>query len=229
MDTPRSSDRHYSSLRYSDQIQKATTALAALETEPEIVTAMAARKYVAGQKKMDDGHALLQAARAFTDDQTEDEGDRLSATRSQNDRLAGARAIWAPLAATARVLFRDDPDVIAALRLKGRHSNAYAARIERYRAFSVEARKPDRLARFTDETDDIDATDFDELDAAIDTAEAGMTAQDRTEARSEDTSEARRAAFKALEKWMLTMQAHARVVLRGRPQLLEMLGVSPRR
>lgn len=228
MEPPRRPARDYSSLPYADQIQKATTALAALESEPEIVAAMAARKYVAGEKKMTEGHALLQAARAYTDDQTEDEGDRLSATRAQNDRLADARAIWAPLAATARVLFRDDPDVLAALRLKGRHSNAYAARIERYRAFAVEARKPERLDRFTEETDDIDATDFDELEAALVTAEAGMTAQDRTEARSEDASEARRKAFKALEKWMLTMQGHARVVLRKRPQLLEMLGVSPR-
>lgn len=229
MEPTRAPNHHYSSLPDSEKIQKAITALAALETEPEIVAAMAARKYVAGEKKMNEGHALLQAARAFTDDQTEDTGNRLSATRSQNDRLADARALWAPLAATARVLFRDDPDVLAALRLKGRHSNAYAARIDRYRAFAVEARKPERLARFTDETDDIDATDFDALDAALDTAEAGMTAQDLTESRSEDTSEARRKAFKALEKWMLTMQGHARVVLRGRPQLLEMLGVSPRR
>lgn len=229
MDTTRSSNRHYTRLRDSDQVQKAITALAALEHEPESVAAMAPRKYVAGEKKMNDGHALLQAVRDLTDHQTEETGDRLTATRTQTDRLAGARSLWAPLAATARVLFRDDPDVLAAMRLKGRHANSYAARMDRYRAFVVEARKPARLARFTDETDDIDGQDFDELEAAIDAAERKMAGQDRSASRAQGASESRRAAFKALEKWMLTMQGHARVVLRGRPQLLEMLGVSPRR
>lgn len=229
METPRSSDRYYTSLRESDQIQKATTALEALETEPEIVAAMTQRKYEASGTKMTEGHALLQAVRDVVKEQTEDTGDKLSATQAQNDKLAGAWAVYAPLAATARAVFRDDPDVLTALGLKGKHKKSYAARIERYRSFAVEARKPERLARFAEETNDVDVTDFDELDAALDTAVAGMTAQDLTEARSEDASERRRKAFKALAKWMLTMQGHARVVLRDKPQLLEMLGVPPRR
>lgn len=229
MEPPRSSSRSFTQLPDADQIQKASTALAALENEPEIVAAMTLRRYEKDGRKMVEGHALLQAVRDLTDDRTEDVGDRLSATRAQNDRLAGAHAVYAPLAATARVVFRDDPDVLVALGLTGQHSNAYAARIERYRAFVVEARKPERLARITEETNDIDGADFDELEAEIEAASRGMTTQDRTESRSEDASEGRRAAFKALETWMLTMQGHARVVLRGRPQLLEMLGVSPRR
>ena len=228
METPRSLSRHYSSLRASDQIQKATTALEALEHEPEIVAAMTPRKYTAPQR-IAEGRALLDAVRDVVEDRTERVGDRLSATAAQNDRLAGARAVYAPLAGTARAVFQDERDVLVALGLKGKHLNSYAARIERYRAFAVEARKPARLARFAEETDDIDATDFDELEAAIDAAEAGLSEQDRKASRSQDASEGRRAAFKALEKWMLRMQGHARVVLRGRPQLLEMLGVPPRR
>lgn len=53
-----------------------------------------------------------------------------------------------------------------------------------------------------------------------------MSAQDRLSSRSQDASEGRAAAFRALRKWMMVMHGHARVVPKGRPQLLEMLGIS---
>lgn len=229
MEPPRSSARTYTRLPDADKLQTASTALVALETEAEIIAAMSPRKYAPGGPKLAEGRALLAAARALTDDQTEDVGDRLSATRAQDDLLEDAHAVYAPLAATARVVFEDDPDALAALGLTGQHSNAYAARLARYRGFAVEARKPERLARLSEETDDIRAASFDELEAEIEAASRAMTAQDHTEARSEDATAVRRAALNALQRWMLTMHGHARVVLRRRPPLLEMLGVPPRR
>ena len=224
---PRSSNRSFTSLRDSDQIEKTLTALDALETEPDIIAAMAPRKYTP-EDQIGKGRALLQAVLDTVDDQTEEHGDRSTATRQQRDRLSGARDLYAPLAATARAVFTDDPDVLAALGLKGKHLNSYAERIRRMRGFAVELRKPDRLSRITDETE-IEETALDELEAALVDAERKMSAQDRAEARGEDASDSRAAAFRAMEKWMLKMHGHARVVLRGRPQLLEMLGVSPRR
>jgi hypothetical protein len=221
METRPSSVRNYAQLPDAEKIQKAQTALDALENEPEVDEAMEPRKYTKGEK-VAEGRALLQAALDAVGGQTEEAGDRLSATADQRDLLA--HALYAPLAGTARAVFRDEREVLTALGLTGKHSKTYAGRIERMRGFIAEARKADRLARFADESE-VGAGELDDLEAALTAAERGMTAQDRTASRSQHATGSRAAAFAALTKWMLKMQGHARVVLRGKPQLLETLGI----
>jgi hypothetical protein len=226
METRPSPVRNYAQLPDAEKIQKAQTALEALENEPEVAEAMEPRKYTEAQK-VGEGRALLEAALGSVGGQTEEAGDRLSATADQRDLLADAHALYAPLAGTARAVFRDERDVLTALGLTGKHDKSYAGRIGRMRGFITEARKADRLARFADESE-VDAGELDELEAALASAEKGMTTQDRKASRSQHATGSREAAFAALTKWMLKMQGHARVVLRGKPQLLEMLGI-PRR
>lgn len=226
METSPSLNRSFPSLRTSDKVVKAKGALDALVTNADIVAAMAPRHYTEGEK-VKEGRALLQAVRDEMEDQDEEIGDKLSATAGQNDGLADVQAGYKPFAETARVVFEDEEDVLTALGLRGEHKKSYAARLERMRQFVAEARKPARLARIESETE-YTAKDLDALEAAIDAGEAGLTTQDEHEALAEQSTDERTVAVKALDKWMLTMQGHARVRLRGKRQLLEMLGV-PRR
>jgi hypothetical protein len=83
------------------------------------------------------------------------------------------------------------------------------------------------LVAFTDE--DVDVREFDDLRTAIDAAETEITQQDRLDARSQHTTKGREAAADALVDWMVEMQGHARILLRGKAQLLEMLGIPRRR
>lgn len=216
----------YSNLAEPRKLSVAETALTALLDEPDIVAAMTKRKYDA--KKVGAGRKLMDAAAGTLDVQSGSAGDRIAATDEQMDRLADAQALYASLAGTARAVFGDEPEAMTALGLTGTHRKTYEARLGRMRAFTVEARKPARLARFEEETDDVDATDFDALDAALAAAGAEISEQDRSTARAKGATGSREAAFAALTKWMLKMHGHARVVLRGRPDLLEMLGI-PRR
>lgn len=217
---------YYTNLAEPRQLSVAKTALTALVDEPDIVEAMLARNYDA--KKVGEGRARMAAAAGTIDAQSGRTGDRISATGKQRDRLGGAQALYSALAGTARAIFGDEPEAMTALGLTGSHRKTYEARLARMREFTVEARKPDRLARFTEETTDVDETDFDALDAALAAAGTQISAQDGSTYRAKGSTDSRDAAFQALEKWMLKMHGHARVVLKGRPDLLEMLGI-PRR
>ena len=217
---------HFVNLPDTRQLSLTETALTALLNEPDVAGAMVARKYDA--KKVAQGRALMEAAAATLDVQTGRVGDRSLATGAQAGRMRDAQALYRALAGTAKAIFRDDAEALRALGLTGEHRKTHEARLERMRGFTVEARKPERLARFTEETTDVDETDFDALDAAIAAAGKEVSAQDGSVARAKGSTDARAAAFSALEKWMLKMHGHARVVLRERPDLLEMLGI-PRR
>ena len=187
---------------------------------------MGPRKYTAS-KKVAEGEALLAAARLTVEVQTGETGGRLSATRAQRNRLGGVQDLYRPLAATANVVFADDREVRTALGLTGAHGKSYGERLDRMRGFAVEMSKPERLGRMTDDAGTT-AKEIADLVAELDAAEQTMTAQDRLASRTQHASAGRAAAFRTLRKWMLTMHGHARVVLKGKPQLLEMLGI-PRR
>ncbi|HEX9952424.1 MAG TPA: hypothetical protein VGB53_11690 [Rubricoccaceae bacterium] len=217
---------YYTNLPNDRQLSVAERALTALLEEPEIAEAMLARNY--DSKKVGEGRKLMEAAAGTVDVQTERAGDRSAATGTQAGRMREAQAMWRALSGTARAIFRDDAEALRALGLSGKHRGTYEARLARMRGFTVEARKPARLARFTEETRDVDETDFDALDAAIVAAGKQIVVQDGSEIRAEGSTDVREAAFSALEKWMLKMQGHARVVLRDRPDLLEMLGIPGR-
>lgn len=226
MSTSPSQTRSFPSLRASDKLVRAAGALDALVSDPTIAAAMGPRHYTEAEK-VGEGRALLDALRAEMADQDAAAGDRLSATAAQRDALRDAQDLYKPLAETARVVFADDPEVLTALGLRGTFKQSYAARLERMRLFAGEARKTSRMDRLAADTE-ITPADLDALEAAADAAEARMTGQDAHAALSGQASDERGAAEKALDRWMLTMQGHARVVLRGTPALLERLGV-PRR
>ena len=217
---------HFTSLANDRQLSVAETALTALVENPEIAAAMQARNYDAN--KVGDGRARMEAAAATVDVQSGSGGDRNAATGAQAGLLRDAQALYRALAGTAKAIFRDEPEALRSLGLTGSHRRTYEGRIARMRLFTVEARKPERLARFAEETRDVDVTDLDALDAALVAASAQISVQDGQTVRAKGATDGREAAFGALEKWMLKMQGHARVVLRERPDLLEMLGI-PRR
>ena len=95
------------------------------------------------------------------------------------------------------------------------------------RDFGIEARKLHPLARFADESD-VDTEELDAREAALDEAGKRISAQDLEASESEGATDGREAALKALTTWMVKMHGHERVVLKGRLDLLEMLGI-PRR
>ena len=224
MSSSASQNRSFGSLRASDKLLKAAGALEALVSDPDIVAAMAPRHYTAAEK-VAEGEALLQALRKEMGEQDDAVGDRLSATADQTDELEEAQDLFRPLAETARVVFADDPEVLTALGLRGTFKRSYGARLERMRLFAGEARKASRMDRIAADTE-ITAKDLDALEAAADAAELRITGQDGQAALAKQSSDERGAAEKALTKWMLTMQGHARVRLRGKPALLARLGVA---
>ena len=226
METPSPPNRHFGSLSDADKLLTAEGALVALETEPEIIEAMTRAKYTP-DGKLADGRARLVAARAAMGVQSGRVGERLEQTAEQADALERVQELYSLLAGMARAVFRKRPEVLTALGLTGEHGNSYGERIERMRLFSREARHEDRLPELVAEG--LNVRELDELDEAVDATEREIVAQDRLEAHAEHSTEGRERAFAALVDWMLDMHWHARVRLRGKPQLLEMLGIPRRR
>ena len=224
MSTSPSQNRSFPSLRASDKVVKAAGALKALNTNADIMEAMVPRHYTATELNAE-GEAILQTFRDEMKDQDGAEGDRLSATRTQTDGLRDAHDLYKPLAATARVVFADDPEVLTALGLRGTFKQSYGARLERMRLFVSEAGKASRMDRLAAATE-YRQKHLDALEAAVDEAETRMTGQDASEALSDQSTDERGDAEKALDRWMLTMQGHGRIVLRDKPALLAMLGVA---
>lgn len=218
--------RNYAQLSAADKLQRASEALDALVDEPDVAAAMGPRKYTKGEK-VAEGRALLAAAVAAMEVQTKERGDKVLATDVQTDELAEAHGLYAALAGTARAVYMDDRAARVALGLTGTHDKSYVGRVRRMRDFVTEARKPHHLARFADESD-VDAEELDALAAALDAAERRVSAQDREATQARGATDGREAALRALTKWMLKMHGHARVVLKGRPDLLEMLGIARR-
>ena len=221
METPRSSDRHFSNLPDADKMLTAKTAMDALEGEPEIAEPMALRGYTA-DGLLTVGRALLQAVRDSVDEQTERVGDRLEATSDQTDALGSVQALYTYLAESARTVYRKDEAALTALGLTGEHENSYAARIARMRAFVVEARKEERGSALKGA--EVTAGALDALEVSVDAAEVRLSMQDRHTGRSKGATAVRQAAFAGLTDWMLSMHGHARAKLQGREELLDVLG-----
>ena len=200
----------------------AKTAMDALEGEPEISEPMGLRGYTKGGL-ITVGRALLQAVRDSVDEQTERVGDRLEATDDQGDALEASHGLYAYLSESARTVYRTDDAALTALGLTGEHANSYAARIARMRGFVAEARKGERGTAL--KAGEVTAEALDALEVSVDAAEGRLSMQDRHAGRSKGATAVRQAAFAGLTDWMLTMHGHARVKLRGREELLDMLGV----
>ncbi len=161
---------------YGRPCSVAGTALTALLGAPDSVEAMGARKYTA--KKVGEGRALLVAVAGPLGMQSERTGDRVSAPRRQGDHLSDALAPYPAPAGTARAVFCDATEAMTAPGVTGSHRTTYSTRLARTRAFTVEARNPDQMLRFTDERSDVDVTDTDSLAAALAAAGMQITAQD---------------------------------------------------
>lgn len=217
--------RYFSNLSDADTLVAAQTALAGLADEPEIAEAMSARGYTTGGR-LPVGHALPAAAQTAVGAQTEHAGDRLAQTDEQADALATAQGLYAYLAESARVAYAGDRASLVALGLTGEHGKSYAERLARMRAFVVEARKDERDAALAE----VEVTDdaLDALAVAVEAAALDLSVQDTSQARSENATAVKAAAFAGLAEWMVAMHTSARIKLKGKRQLQQMLGI-PRR
>lgn len=219
---PRSTD--YGSLARADKLILVDGALKALAENPDIRAAMEPRGYDARGRA--EGQALADAVRDSTRDQGGTRTTRLRQTATQDRGVEAAETLYRPLAATAHVVFEGQPEVLTALGLSGEHSNARAARLARMRAFATEAAAPAQIEAFT--RVGIPKEAFADLLAAVEAATDDVEDQDADAAVSQDATAERVGDFDALDAWVKTMHGHARIVLAGRPQLLEALGIRPR-
>ncbi len=216
--------RTFTSRSRADRLRLTADALRALETHPEIGPALRPAGY--GPDGIAEGRALFDAATASTTGQGRTRAARLTLTAEQTTALTAAVALYRPLAARARVIFKGRPDVLAGLGLTGRRSTGLAARLEHMRHFSAEAQRPDLAADFA--ARNAPAARFDALDRALDALAQTAENQDIGTADAQHTTDTRKAAFRHLDTWMTTLHGHARIELADRPQLLEALGLSIR-
>ena len=216
--------RSYLNRSRADRLRLAADALRALETHPEIGPALAPAGY--DRPAIAEGRALLDAATAATRGQGRTRAVRITLTAGQAAARTAADALYKPLAARARVVFRDRPDVLASLGLDRRTPTALGARLQHQRHFSAEARRDDIAAALA--ARNAPAARFDALDSALDTLAAQAEQQDIGTADAQHGTHRGKAAFAALDKWVTTLHGHARIELEDRPQLLEALGLTVR-
>lgn len=206
----------------ASRLQAAQLAIGNTLANAEVQALVAEYGYDAA--RMAEGQQLYEAAVDAVNARAVAWGAQLQATDEARAAERVARDAFQALSAVARAVFVSDPTWLVALGLTGptprpRYKFLTVARILFDNALASEEIGA-QLARYGYDRDRLESEQakiviLRQLDAAQDAAKAA--AQQATEAQTE--------ALDALQAWLAQYLKIARVALRGREQLLEMLGI----
>ena len=217
--------RNYAELPLAQRLEKAHGALLALAEDPDLAAAMEPYGYGPESARVAAGQAAYDAAAAAFANRDAARGEQREATEAFGLAYRTAHAEYQRIGGVARVAFADAPATLDALGLPG-YPTRYADRLQRFRQLSAAAREPGRLAALS--AYGVTAPTLDAFDALVGPFDDALHEAGHTRSDAQDATDAKGGAMDALDTWVGRMHGIARVALKGRPQLLEKLGLLAR-
>jgi len=205
----------------SDRLNAAQVAISNTLADAELQALVAGFGYTA--EKLAAGQQLSDRARAAVNAQTAAAGAGQQATAHLRAADAAARDAYQALAQVARAAFAKDKAQLAGLGLTGRMPHPTAAFLAAAYTLFDNAAGVAALAAFG-----YDSARLTGERAKIAALDAANQAQEAAKGAAQQATRDQDAALAALADWLAQYRKIARVALRGKPQLLEKLGVTVR-
>lgn len=200
----------------------ATTILANAQQQASIAAALALLGY--DEAAIQEGVALLNAARDLYDAQIKEYGEQHAATQEFNTVWGEADKAYAAHRKLAKLAFKTDPQRQTDLHLNDRKPEAFSTWYEQarhfYTAVLADTEAQTQLARFRVTLEALQAAQ-----AQVEQTLALKTAQEKEKGEAQDATQQRDAAIVALDEWLADFKVVARIALEDQPQLLEALGL----
>lgn len=212
--------RSYASIE--QRLMAAQVAIEAVLTDAALQSALAPYGYDLARIRQ--GKALRDQALALAQQQRARAGDQRSATDARDAAQAQAHTIYMRQIALARVALRDDRGAAQALDLAAARKRSPAGWLMQAQQFYANALNDaailEKLAGYGLTREQLALGQ-----SQMDTVAASVVARQQRKGVKQETTQARDAALRALNRWMQDFMAVARVALAEQPQTLEKLGV----
>ena len=200
----------------AQRLLAAQTALDTTLRDPVMLELLAAHGY--DTAKILEGQALIAAARARHQQQRDHRGDRIAATDTLAARHAAARAIYQRQVAIARVALRDDRSAAQKLDLAARQRRlaGWLLQAQQFYANALcNAAIVEALERYG-----VTRPQLEQGQALVaEVMDSHGTKQQRNLV-VEASTQARDAAFAALDRWMYAFKTIARIALASQPPMI---------
>lgn len=202
-------------------IESSQIALQNAETNPKIKPLMEALGYTTA--KIDEGRALVKAAKSLYDSNLDLEEQRANAYKAFENKRTEIDAIYAKDRKKAKIIFKNNEVVLNDLGLVGTVPKSYVKWLEKVTLFYATLNeqkallKPLAVVQITPEYVNVQLA----LTTALATFRGAYT---QAKGNAQNATKTKNKAFVALEKWMSDFYAMARIALEKEPQLLESLG-----
>jgi hypothetical protein len=174
--------------------------------------------------EMRQGQALRAQALAFVQQQHVQAGKQFAAQDAHADTQAQARALYKRHVALARIALRNDRDAMKSLDLSAR-KETLAGWVLQAQQFYTNALADDaitaKLAR-----SGVTPEQMRTAQTLVEAVADGIVTQQQYKNTARVSKNARDAALRALDRWMLDFIAVARIVLADQPQRLAQLGLA---
>lgn len=140
-----------------------------------------------------------------------------------NQKLEEVMAMYAIDRKKARIVFKDQNDVLINLRLKGRSSQAISAILDDVRVFYTTLQQNSSLVTTLNRMKIDDSHIANQIQKISDTEKA-YAQYTKKKGESQQATKNKTQALKAVEKWVKEFYAIAKIALSDKPQLLESIG-----
>ena len=184
-------------------------------------------KYGYNRTKVEGGQALYKEALAAVEVRDEAAGAQQAATDKANAARTSAREVYQALAKVARAIFAKDRAKLTSLGLTGRMPAAAGEFLgTAYALFDNAVRVADVRTALSEYG--YDEARLQEERAKMEAYDLANQAQEAALGAAQQATRDQDAALKALDEWVAQFLKIARVALRGKPELLEQLGITVR-
>ena len=206
----------------SDFFTEATVQLTNAQEHTDIAAALDAFGYDAAT--LQEGQALLDAARNLYDAQIKEYGEQHAATQAFAEASQQADKAYAAHRRLAKIAFKNDAQRKTDLHLseiKPRAFNPWHEQARHfYAALLADTEAQSQLARYKVTLEAIQAAQ-----AKVEQAFTLKTSQEQEKGEAQEATQKRDAAIAALDEWLSDFKVVARIALEDTPQLLEALNI----
>ncbi len=211
----------YVRLSIVERLSVAKQQLSQAKSHGELATLIAKRSYT--PEKIADGELLLADAATKHDRQFREYGEQFDLTDTHNRKLNELRDSFVELRDISKVVFKGDRLVVKTMLLDQPIARTQNALSEQVRSTIGNMLKTDsileRLAPYG-----FDEPTLDGMQKLLGTIETFRTQRDKEVVDAQDATRARDEAMEKLDEWMVDFQTIARIAVRQRPELMELLG-----